>query len=115
MAIASASASSALSNFAFGNRKPTIAWICFFSAWPPPTTDFLIRFGGYSATLQPAHRRRQQRHAARLAELQRRPRVVVDERLFHRRLGRLEAGDHARDALEDLAQAEAEILIVWST
>src|SRR5919198_273208 len=53
MATASASASSALSKFAFGSRKPTIAWIWRFSPWPVPVTDFLMRFGGYSAIFSP--------------------------------------------------------------
>ena len=43
----------ALALRACGNRKPIMAPIWRFSAWPAPTTDFLIRFGGYSATTSP--------------------------------------------------------------
>ena len=60
---------------------------------------------------QPAHCRRQQRHAARLPELQRRARVVVDEGLLDRRFLRHEAGDDAGDALEQLAQAIGEVIV----
>ena len=31
-----------------------MAWICCFSACPVPVTDFLIRFGVYSATRSPS-------------------------------------------------------------
>ena len=30
-----------------------MAWIWRFSAWPAPTTDFLTRFGVYSAIARP--------------------------------------------------------------
>ena len=111
MAMASASASSALSNFAFGSRKPIMAWICFFSAWPAPTTVFLMTLGAYSAIAQAPLGRGQQRHAARLAQLQRRARILVDEGLLDRRLLRLEAGDHPAEALVELAQAVGQFAV----
>ena len=84
--MASASAASSLSNLARGRSTRTIARICGFSAWPAPTIVFLTAFGAYSATRQPRARRNQQRDAPRLAELQRRGRVAVDEGLLDRRL-----------------------------
>ena len=54
---------------------------------------------------QAHQRRRQQRHAARLAEFQGRPRILVDEGLLDGGLLRLEAGDDAHQALVELAQA----------
>ena len=52
-AIASASASSALSKVARGSRKPIMAAIWRFSPWPVPVTVFLTTLGGYSATRRP--------------------------------------------------------------
>ena len=111
MAMASASASSALSNLAFGSRKPTMAAIWRFSPWPVPVTVFLTTLGGYSATRRPALRRRQQRHAARLAELQGGARILVDEGLLDGGLLRLEAGDHLDQPLVDGAQAVGQVVL----
>ena len=77
-----------LSNMAFGISTFTIMWICCFSPWPTPMTAFLTALGAYSATVQPGKRRHQHGDAARLAELQRRHRVLVDEGLLDRRLVR---------------------------
>ena len=54
---------------------------------------------------QAALGRGQQRHAPRLAELQCRAGILVDEGLLDRRFLRLEARDHAAEALVELAQA----------
>ena len=85
-----------------------MAWICCFSAWPTPTTVFLTRFAAYSATGRPGERRHQQRDAARLAELQRRLRVLVDEGLLDRDLVRRQVGDDRGEAVVELAQALGE-------
>src|SRR5262249_61439558 len=53
-------------------------------------------------------RRRQQRHAACLPELQGGPRILVDEGLLDGGLLRLEAGDDARETLVELTQAIGE-------
>ena len=50
---ASASAASAPLKSAAGNRIFTIICTCAFSAWPDPTTDFLMRFAAYSPTGRP--------------------------------------------------------------
>ena len=111
MAMASASASSALSNLAFGSRKPTMAAIWRFSPWPVPVTVFLIDVGRILGHPQAALRRRQQGHAARLAELQGGARILVDEGLLDGRLQRLEAGDHLDQPLVDLAQAVGQVVL----
>src|SRR5438034_2690062 len=54
IATASASAASALVDIAPGSRWRTMTWTCSLAAWPTPTTDFLIRFAGYSVTGSPA-------------------------------------------------------------
>ena len=59
MATASASAASAFTSPAapwqdWGNSRFTMKAIWLLSAWPAPTTAFLIRFGEYSATDSPA-------------------------------------------------------------
>ena len=101
MAMASASAASSLSKVARGRSTRTIARICCFSAWPAPTIVFLTWFGAYSATASPASRRDQKRDAARLAELQRRRGVAVDEGLLDRRLvRRVGADDRRQPAME---------------
>src|SRR6266852_8914363 len=53
MATARASAASPASIAAPGSRRRTIISICCLSAWPTPTTDFLIRFAEYSKTGMP--------------------------------------------------------------
>ena len=83
---------------AFGISTFTIMWICRLSPWPTPITAFLTAFGAYSATASPAQRRHQHGDAARLPELQRRRRILVDEGLLHRRLVR-------RLGSQDIAQA----------
>ncbi len=54
MATASASAASGLSGRALGSRNLTISATCAFSAWPLPTTVFLMRLAEYSQTSRPA-------------------------------------------------------------
>ena len=53
-------------------------------AWPAPTTRFLDVVGAVFGDLQPGLRRRQQRHGAGMAELQRGGRILGDKGLFHR-------------------------------
>src|SRR6266852_1233975 len=53
MATARASAASPASIAAPGSRRRTIISICCLSAWPTPTTDFLIRLAEYSKTGMP--------------------------------------------------------------
>src|SRR5262249_2852635 len=60
---------------------------------------------------QAALGRGQQRHAAGLAQLQGRARILVDERLLDRRLQRLEARDHGDQALVKLAQTVGELAL----
>ena len=60
---------------------------------------------------QALHRRGQKRRAPRLAELQRRARVLVDERLFDRRFVGRKTGDDAAQSLEQFAQAIGEVLV----
>ena len=82
--------------------------ICAFSPWPAPTTVFFTRLGAYSATVKPASRRHQHGDAARLAELEGRRRIGVDEGLFHRRLVRRELLDHRDQPVMDRHQPRAE-------
>ena len=103
-AIASASAASSDCGSAFGSSTPIIMRICAFSAWPAPTMVFFTRFGAYSATRTAGLRRHQQRDAARLAELQRRGRVAVDEGRLDRRLVGPEFVDDAREPVMDRHQ-----------
>ena len=72
--------------------------ICAFSPWPAPTMVFFTRLGAYSATGNAGERRHQHGDAARLAELEGRHRIAVDEgRLDRGLVGRM-LGDHAAAA-----------------
>ena len=53
IATARASAASAFTSPAVGSSRFTMKAIWVLSAWPAPTTAFLIRLGEYSATLSP--------------------------------------------------------------
>ena len=78
-----------------------MARICCFSAWPAPTIVFFTAFGAYSATAEPGLGRHEERDAPRLAELQRRRGVAVDEGLLDRRLvGRVVANDRGEAAMK---------------
>src|SRR4051812_45810390 len=54
IAQAKASAASAASKRAVGSSRFTMACTCVLSAWPTPTTDFLMWLGAYSAIVRPA-------------------------------------------------------------
>ncbi len=54
IATASASAASAFTSPAEGSNRFTMKAIWLLSAWPAPTTAFLMRLGEYSATDSPA-------------------------------------------------------------
>ena len=99
--MASASAASSVFGSAFGSSTPIIMRICAFSAWPAPTMVFFTRLGAYSATGRPGARRDQHRDAARLAELERRVGVLVDEGRFDRGLVRRVLLDDAHEPVMD--------------
>ena len=108
MATASASAASGVAAVEAGSSILTIIATCRFSAWPAPTTVFLIRLAAYSATGRPVKRQGRERDPARLAELQRRLRIPVDECLLDRRLMRPlafdEPGQQAMDRRQPLGE-----------
>src|SRR3954464_9124078 len=54
IAHAKASAASAASKCTAGSSRLTMACTCVLSAWPTPTTDFLMWLGAYSAIVRPA-------------------------------------------------------------
>src|SRR5262245_17512649 len=62
----------------------------------------LDHIGGILGDRKPALGWRQQRHTARLPELEGSPRILVDERLLDRRLVRLEAGNDPAQSLVEL-------------
>ena len=103
MATASASAASGRRGFEAGSSTFTIIAICDFSAWPTPTTVFFTRLAAYSAT-EAGERRRRKGDAARLAELQRRLRVAIDEGLLDRRLVGAMGGDDRGEPVVEFAQ-----------
>ena len=103
-AIASASAASCVGGSAFGSSTPSIRRICSFSLWPAPTMVFFTRLGAYSATEMPGARRNQHGDAARLAELERRVGVLVDEGRLDRRLVGRELLDHLDEPVVDRDQ-----------
>ena len=84
IATASASAASGPAIFTPGSSRATIAWTCAFSAPPVPTTAFLTSARRIFADGDPGARGAHQRDAARLAELERRLRVLVDEHFLDR-------------------------------
>ena len=84
------------SSFHFGSRTLTIMATCAFSAWPAPTTVFFTKIGGIFDDGETGQRRHDKCHAARLAELQSRLRITIDEDLFDRRLMRPVIGDDSR-------------------
>jgi len=66
---------------------------------------FLDRVGGVFGDLEPRHRRRQQRHAARLAEHQRIAGRSVDEGFLNRRFVRRVIGDDCLETFENRRQS----------
>ena len=71
-------------------------------AWPAPTTAFLDVVGGIFGDLHPRLRRRQQRHGAGMADLERGGRILGDKGLLHRDGVRAVAGDHGGEfAMQD--------------
>ena len=108
MATASASAASEVDAVEAGKSILTIIATCRFSAWPTPTTVFLMRFAAYSATGRPVRAKDRERNAARLAEFQRRLRIAVDEGLLDRRLMRPLAFDQTGQQAMDRRQALGE-------
>ena len=108
MATASASAASGVAAVEAGNSILTIIATCCFSAWPTPTTVFLMRLAAYSATGSPLNASDGQRNAARLPELQRRLRVAIEECLLDRRLVRPFALDKRGERTVDRRQSLGE-------
>ncbi len=102
MAMASASAASALSNTARGSRHFTMALIWPLSPWPAPITVFFTAFGAYSAIESPSSAGTSKRDAPRLAELQRGRGVAVDEGVLDGRLLGRKPRQHLLQTIEDL-------------
>ena len=71
-----------------------MAWTWAFSAAPVPTTAFLTSRGAYSPIASPRPRGGEKHDAARLAELQRRLRIFVEEHLLAGGFGRAMRVDH---------------------
>src|SRR5690606_15046262 len=78
-ATASASAASAFTPPAVRSSRFTMKAIWVLSAWPAPTTAFLIRLGEYSATLSPC------RAGASMTAARAWPSLSVDDRAEGRR------------------------------
>ena len=88
--------------------------ICALSLWPAPTMVFFTRLGAYSATSMLGARRHQHGDAARLTELQRRGRVLVDEGRFDRRLAGMKLLDDANQTIVDRQQPNGERGLVFA-
>ena len=105
IATASASAASGPAIVAPGSSRWTMKWTCALSAPPVPTTAFLTSRGAYSPDLEPAPCGSKQDDAARLAELQGRLRIFVEEYLLDRRGRGPMLGDHRAERRRRAAAA----------
>ena len=112
MAMASASAASALSKDARGKRHLTMALIWPLSPWPAPTTVFFTAFGAYSAITNPDSAGTNSAMPRAWPSFKVAARVAIDESLLDRRLYRCKPRHHLGKPLEDLAQPGAQAFSV---
>ena len=85
-----------------------MAWTWTLSAAPVPTTAFLTSRAAYSPTVDARAGGDHQHDAARLGELERRLRVLVDEDFLGRRAVRAVVDEHRLELRREVGEAARE-------